>query len=73
MKCTSCGANMVKAQTDLPFKVGRQAIVVVRGTPVLECPACPEFLIADSDMERIEEVLVVRSPTTELEVVSFAA
>ena len=73
MKCTSCGAAMVKARTDLPFKVGRHAIVVVRGTPVLECPACPEFLIADSDMVRVEEVLVSRSPSSELEVVSFAA
>ena len=73
MKCTSCGATMVAGRTDLPFKVGRHAIVVVRDTPVLECPACPEFLIDDSDMERIEQVLVSRSPSTELEVVSFAA
>lgn len=73
MKCTSCGATMVKGHTDLPFKVGRHAIVVVRGTPVLECPSCPEFLIADSDMARIDEVLVSRSPSTELEVVTFAA
>jgi len=64
---------MIEARTDLPFKVGRHSIVVVKGTPVLECPVCPEFLIADSDMERIEEVLVARSPATELEVVSFAA
>lgn len=73
MKCTSCGATMVEGHTDLPFKVGRHAIVVVRGTPVLECPVCPEFLIADRDMKKIEEVLAATSPSTELEVVSFAA
>jgi YgiT-type zinc finger domain-containing protein len=64
---------MVKVNTDLPFKVGRHAIVVVRDTPVLECSSCPEYLISDSDMARIEQVLVARSPSTELEVVSFAA
>ena len=73
MKCSVCGATMVKAHTDLPFKVGRHAIVVVRGAPVMECPSCPEFLIADSDMERTEKVLDTRSSATELEVVSFAA
>ena len=73
MKCTCCGTAMVRAHTDLPFKVGRHAVVVVRGVPVIECPSCPEFVIDDPDMERIEEVLAARSPTTELEVVSFAA
>ena len=73
MRCTSCGAAMNQAHTDLPFKVARHAVIVVRGVPVFECQSCPEYLIADSAMERIEDVLAARSPATELEVVSFGA
>ncbi|MBW8876281.1 MAG: YgiT-type zinc finger protein, partial [Acidobacteria bacterium] len=30
MKCPVCGSGMVRAQTDLPFKVGETTIVIVK-------------------------------------------
>jgi YgiT-type zinc finger domain-containing protein len=59
--------------TDLPFKLGDTSIVVVRGVPVLQCSACPEYLISDSDMRRVEALLGAHARDAELEVVRFAA
>lgn len=73
MKCTCCGSEMVVARTDLPFKTGERSIIVVKEAPVLECPSCPEFLIADEHIARIEQLLADKSPSAELEVVRFAA
>ena len=73
MKCTTCGALMASTHTDLPFKVGAHAIVVIKDVPVLQCGACPEYLLQDQDMERVEEILSAHNQDTELEVVRFAA
>jgi YgiT-type zinc finger domain-containing protein len=42
MRCTSCGAELRTAQTDLPFKVSQTAIVILKGLPVVQCVRCPE-------------------------------
>jgi len=64
---------MTRVCTDLPFKVGRNTVVVVRDAPVLECPSCPEYLLADAEMVRIEEILASRGAAAEVEVVRYAA
>jgi len=73
MMCTVCGSQMRATTTDLPFKVSDTAIVVVRAVPVQECANCPEYLIGDADMRKIEEILAERSRDAELELVRFAA
>ena len=73
MRCSTCGCLLQEATTDLPFKIGDTTIVVVRGVPVLQCPNCPDFLIADHAMARIESLLENRNRGSELEVVRFAA
>jgi hypothetical protein len=35
MRCTVCGGELRTATTDLPFKVGETAIVILKGLPVL--------------------------------------
>jgi YgiT-type zinc finger domain-containing protein len=60
-------------ETDLPFKIDDRSIVVIRGIPVLECPSCPEHLLPDASMRRVEEILSGRTPAAELEVIRFAA
>ena len=47
MKCHVCGASLRPVITDLPFKLGDQAIVIIKGLPVLQCEGCREFLIED--------------------------
>lgn len=72
MKCTVCGADLVATSTDLPFKVRDAAIVIVKGLPVLQCPGCPEFLLDDSVLQRVDEILARADSAMELEIVSYA-
>ncbi|MBW2023026.1 MAG: YgiT-type zinc finger protein, partial [Deltaproteobacteria bacterium] len=37
MKCHICGGDMSKTVTDLPFKLDKDTIVIVKGVPVQEC------------------------------------
>lgn len=73
MKCHNCGATLELVTTDLPFKLGKHAIVVIRDLPVLQCATCQEYLIEDAVMSRVDEILADVAEGAELEVVRFAA
>ena len=73
MKCTVCGGALTAASTDLPFKVSDTSIVIVKSLPVLECGNCPEYLLADEVMGRVDEILARVDNAAELEIVRFAA
>ena len=73
MKCHVCGARMESTVTDLPFKVGEQAIVILKGLPVLQCSGCSEYLLDDPVMKRVEEILEKVDIAAELEVIRYAA
>ena len=73
MKCLVCGAPLRSIITDLPLKVGDHTIVIVKKLPVLQCDGCIEYLIEDSVIARVDELLGRVDPSTELEVVPFAA
>jgi YgiT-type zinc finger domain-containing protein len=59
--------------TDLPFKVSRKSIVIVKDVPAFQCNGCPEYLLGDVVMEQIENILERVDASTELEVMKFAA
>jgi YgiT-type zinc finger domain-containing protein len=59
--------------TDLPFKVSEATIVILKGLPVLQCDNCSEYMIDDSVMSRVEEILQHIDTAAELEIVHFAA
>jgi YgiT-type zinc finger domain-containing protein len=73
MKCTICGAELESRISDLPFKTSEQSIVVLKGLPVLQCGNCPHYLIDDTVLARVDEILTTRSEATELEVIRYAA
>jgi YgiT-type zinc finger domain-containing protein len=73
MKCINCGSEMVRVETDLPFKIGPSSIVIIKGLPVLQCSRCNEYSIEDPTMVKVEEMLSVVDEATELEVLRFAA
>lgn len=73
MKCGTCGSKMAKLKTDLPFKLGGAAIVIVKGLPVLQCSRCGEYAIADAIMARVDELIRHVDKTAELEIIRFAA
>ena len=44
-----------QATTDLPFKVSDTSIVILKGLPVSECARCPEYLMDDEVLRRVDE------------------
>lgn len=73
MTCNVCGAEMRSSTTDLPFKVGEQTIVVLKGLPVRQCLNCNEYLLDDTVTGRVEEILHRVDAAAELEVIWYAA
>ncbi len=73
MKCTVCGALMNAVNTDLPFKLSEDRIVILKQLPVLQCEACREYLIEDAVMARIDTLLARSDGGAELEVIRYAA
>lgn len=73
MRCTSCGSDLASVTTDLPFKVRDTGIVILRGLPVLQCGGCPEYLIEDAVLARVDEILDKLGRHVELEIVPYAA
>jgi YgiT-type zinc finger domain-containing protein len=73
MRCTVCGGRLTPTITDLPFKVGETSIVIVKALPVLECGSCPEYLLEDAVMARVDQILARVDSSAELEIIRFAA
>ena len=73
MRCTVCGADLRPTRTDLPFKVSDKAIVILKGLPVLQCAKCPEYLIEEPILRRVDEMLARLPGETELEIIRYAA
>ena len=59
--------------SDLPFKTTESSIVILKSLSVLQCENCPEYLIEDAVLSRIDEILVGISGEAELEVIRYAA
>jgi len=73
MRCSVCGSKLKPLITDLPFKVSETSIVILKGLPVLQCDNCREYLLDDSVMSRVEEILQKADAAAELEIIRYAA
>ena len=73
MKCHVCGSDLQAIITDMPFKTGPRAIVILKELPVLHCGNCGEYLLEDPVMEKVETILAGVQQGAELEVVHYAA
>jgi YgiT-type zinc finger domain-containing protein len=73
VRCRVCGSPMKLLITDLPFKVSESTIVILKELPVLLCENCSEYLLEDSVMSRVEEILERVDTSAELEIIHFAA
>ncbi len=73
MRCTGCGAELRTTNTDLPFKVSDTTIVILKSLPVLQCVKCPEYLLADEVLRRVDEILARVDGGAELEIIRYAA
>jgi YgiT-type zinc finger domain-containing protein len=73
VRCTVCGSDLTATRTDLPFKVTETSIVILKDLPVLACERCPEYLIEDDVLGRIDEILAGVDDSAELAVIRYAA
>ena len=73
MRCTVGGAELRTTNTDLPFKVSDTAIVILKSLPAVQCVKCPEYLIEDAVLRRVDEILARVDGGTELEIIRYAA
>jgi hypothetical protein len=47
--------------------------VIVKNLPVLECVNCAQYLIADPEFSRVEQMLASVNGAAELEVIRYVA
>lgn len=73
MRCHVCGGRMKETVSDMPFKLDRTRIVIMRDLPVLQCGECGEHAFRDDVMARVDEALKKVDRTAELEIVRYAA
>jgi len=73
VRCHFCGTDLEPITTDLPFKVSRTTIVVIKALPVLQCRNCTEYLLEDVVMVEIERILAKVDEAAELEIIRCAA
>jgi YgiT-type zinc finger domain-containing protein len=73
MKCHVCGAQLCEVNTDLPFKVDDNSIVIVKELPVLQCENCSEYLMQDQVLENLDIIMKKLDKAAELEIVRYAA
>ena len=73
MRVAVCGAELKPTRTDLPFKVGGTRIVILKNLPVVQCGSCPEYLLEDAVLRRVDEILAGVGRGVELEIIRYAA
>lgn len=66
MTCHICGRVLEARHTTLPFKVGDDRVVIIKGVPVLQCGNCSEYVIEDAVMEKVDAILSGVDSTVEL-------
>ncbi len=72
MNCHNCGGKLENVITDLPFKISRSSIIIIKRLPVLQCLNCNEYVIEDAVMEKVDGVLSKIDSTAELEILNYA-
>ncbi len=73
MICHVCGSGMTNIQTNIPFKVSRSTIIILKDLPVNQCDGCGEYLLEDRVMEDVDQIFEQVDKTAELEVLKYAA
>ena len=73
MRCRVCGGLLEHRVTDLPFKIGDSAIVILKALPVLQCRQCGDTELEHATMARVDELLGAVDKSAELEVIRYAA
>lgn len=73
MKCHACGVPMRRVVTDLPFRVNRSVMIILKGLPYVECSECGAYVLEEEVMERVHEIVGRLRYPSHLEAVLYAA
>jgi len=57
MKCPLCKGEMVKGRTNLPYEMGEEEILVVKGVPAWVCRQCGESFVEIEVVRRVEKIV----------------
>jgi len=73
MKCHVCGTLMTRVVSDLPFRVDRSVMIILRELPLIECRECSAYAFEERVMERVQEIVQRLKSPSHLEAVLYAA
>jgi YgiT-type zinc finger domain-containing protein len=73
MRCTVCNSELRETNTSLPFKLSEMTIVIFKDLPVLECVNCTQYLMENSVMRKVDQMLASVNTKAELEIIRYAA
>jgi YgiT-type zinc finger domain-containing protein len=73
MKCHVCGTPMKPVVTDLPFRIDRLVVIILRELPLLECGKCSAYALEEMVMERVHEIVQSLASPCHLDGVRYAA
>lgn len=73
MNCYKCGTKMEYINTDLPFKIQTNSIVIIKKLPVWQCGNCNEYFIEDNVTKKVDDLLTNIDSKVEVEILSYAA
>jgi len=73
MRCRVCGGLLEPRVTDLPFKIGDSATVILKSLPVQQCYQCGEVELEQATMSRVDQTLASIDGLAELAVIRYPA
>jgi YgiT-type zinc finger domain-containing protein len=73
MKCYVCETSMTRVVSDLPFRVNRSVMIILRDLPLMECSECGAYVFEESVMERVHEIVQRLKSPSHLDPVLYAA
>lgn len=73
MKCHVCGTSMIRVVSELPFRVNRSVMIILRDLPLMECSECGAYALEAMVMERVHEIVERLDSPSHLDAVLYPA
>jgi len=64
---------MKRVVTDLPFRVNRSVMIILRDLPLMQCIECGAYAFEERIMERVHEIVQRLKSPSHLDAVLYAA
>lgn len=73
MNCHVCGTSMTRIVSDLPFRVNRSVMIILRDLPLMQCIECGAYAFEERVMERVHEMVERLQSPSHLDAVLYDA